>query len=152
MIVTDDTPAQALAIDAAAFVRQEVTFAAGDVDMFAALSHDRASLHFDDGYAIARGYPGRIVHGLLIGARFSRLMGMFLPGEDSVIQSLNLQFRRPVSVGTRVTLSVEVEKIVEAVGAVVLKLSATADGVVLVEGRAQCVLCWPPADVPARSR
>lgn len=145
MTVTDDTPARALSVDAGAVVRQVVTFAAADVEQFASLSHDRASLHFDDAYAVARGYPGRIVHGLMIGARFSRLMGMYLPGENSVIQSLNLQYRRPLPVGAQAMLSVEVERVVEAVGAVILKLSAVADGVIIVEGRAQCVLCAPGA-------
>jgi 3-hydroxybutyryl-CoA dehydratase len=143
MIVTDDTPAHALPIDASAVVQQDVTFAVAAVDAFRQLSGDRASMHFDDGYAAGRGFPGRIVHGLLVGARFSRLMGMFLPGESSVIQSLTLQFRRPVLVGARLTMVVEVERIVEAVDAVVLKLSATTGGMLVVEGRAQCVLCRP---------
>jgi 3-hydroxybutyryl-CoA dehydratase len=141
MIVTDDTPARALPLDVNASVRQAVTFAEADVEAFARVSSDRASLHFDDSYAVKRGYPGRIVHGLLLGARFSRLMGMFLPGENSVMQSVNLQYRRPVAVGATVMMSVEVERIVEAVDAVVLKLSATVEGIVVVEGRAQCVLC-----------
>jgi 3-hydroxybutyryl-CoA dehydratase len=141
MIVTDGTPARALPVDAGAAVTQEVTFTNADLETFAALSGDRASLHFDDSFATARGYEGRIVHGLLIGARFSRLMGMFLPGENSIIQSLSLQYRRPVLVGMPITVSVEVDRFVESVGAVMLKLSATANGLVIVEGKAQCVFC-----------
>ncbi len=140
MIVTDGTAALAVPVQANASVHQEVTFDQADLDAFARLSGDRASLHFNDTFAIERGFPGRIVHGLLIGSRFSRLMGMFLPGENSIIQTLSLQYRRPVTPGVAVTLSVEVERVIESVGAVVLKLSATSNGVVMVEGRAQCVV------------
>src|SRR5712675_2734487 len=143
MIVTDETVAQALPLTPDASVRQDVTFTEADVDSFGRVSGDRASLHFDERYAIAQGFSGRIVHGLLLGARFSRLMGMFLPGENSVIQTLSLRYRRPVRVGTRLTMAVELDRFSESVGAVMLKLSATADGQVVLDGTAQCVLCRP---------
>lgn len=140
MNVSDATAAETVPVTEGARVEQEIIFSDADLEAFARLSGDRAAVHFDDAFAIARGFPGRIVHGLLISARFSRLMGMFLPGEHSIIQSISLQYRRPVLVSTTVVFSIEVERFVEAVGAVVLKLSATAGGAVCAEGRAQCVL------------
>lgn len=140
MIVTDGTLAQALPLSADAVVEQDVTFTAADLDAFARLSGDRAAVHFDQAFATSRGFSGRIVHGLLIGSRFSRLMGMFLPGEESIIQSLTLQYRRPITIDTPVRFRIELDRFVESVGAVVLKLSASSDGEVAAEGRAQCVL------------
>lgn len=140
MIVNDGSPAQAVPLSADAVVEQDVTFTGADLDAFARLSGDRAAVHFDPAFATTRGFPGRIVHGLLISSRFSRLMGMFLPGEESVILSLTLQYRRPIAVDTPVRFRIELERLVESVGAVVLKLSATSHGEVAAEGRAQCVL------------
>lgn len=145
MIVTDETLAQPVPVAEGARVEQTITFTVADVEAFARLSGDRAAVHFDEAFAISRGVSGCIVHGLLIGSRFSRLMGMFLPGERSLIQSVSLQYKRPVPVGATVTFAIEVERIIEAVGAIVLKLSATVAGTVCAEGRAQCVVAVEPA-------
>ena len=90
------------------------------------------------------GYPDRIVHGLLVTSRFSRLMGMYLPGPRSVIQKCQFNFIEAVPIGKPVVYTVLIKGTSPAVGAVVLKLSArfekgnNTDGDV-ISGDAVCV-------------
>ncbi len=142
MFVTDDTPPtpHALAeIKAGLFVAQDVRFTKEKMGSFISLSKDEARIHRDLDFANEQGYDDCIVHGLMLGMSFSRLLGMYLPGEISVIRNLKLEFRKPVLVGDKVTYRVEASKVVAAVGAVILKLSIERDGEVLVSGTSECV-------------
>jgi 3-hydroxybutyryl-CoA dehydratase len=140
MLVSDSTFPISIAPEIHAFVQQDVIFSEEDVRLFAAVVADSAAVHFDSAFAQAQGYERPIVHGLLVASRFSRLMGMFLPGESSVIQSVQLNYRRPVYADTTVRYRVRVDRVVEAVGAIILILTATCADEIVCEGKAQCVL------------
>ena len=43
-----------------------VTVTAGRIDAFAEMTGDRFDIHMDDTAAQARGFPGRVAHGLLV--------------------------------------------------------------------------------------
>ncbi|MBF0271845.1 MAG: SDR family oxidoreductase [Magnetococcales bacterium] len=83
--------------------RLEKTFAAADVDHFAQVSGDFSPLHMDQDYAVASGFEGRVVHGMLLAALFSQLVGMRIPGRNALYLAQDLAFRRPVRVGECVT-------------------------------------------------
>ena len=51
---------------------------------FAELSGDFNPLHTDDAFARSKGFRGRVVYGALIIAKISELIGMRLPGKNSV--------------------------------------------------------------------
>lgn len=68
------------------------------MDLYKNMSGDTNPLHWDDSYAQARQFKGRVVYGGLIVAAVSRLLGTQLPGPGCVWQSLSLQFRRPLYV------------------------------------------------------
>ena len=55
-----------------------------DIDAFAALSGDVSPIHIDEAYARAQGLPGRVVHGTLLVALVSRLVGTELPGAPRI--------------------------------------------------------------------
>lgn len=57
-----------------------------DVQKFSELSGDRAPLHTDHEFATMHGFAGTVVHGALLGAYVSQLVGMFLPGPFSVME------------------------------------------------------------------
>jgi len=69
------------------------------VDQFAALTGDLSPIHMDDSIARARGFEGRVVHGMLIGGFISRLFGLRLPGLDCILQSINLRWIEPLYIG-----------------------------------------------------
>ncbi len=121
-------------------VREEVTITEELLRGFVALSGDRAHAHTDAAHARAMGFPDRIAHGLLVGLPYSRLLGMRLPGGNTVIQKLQLDMLAPVGVGDTLLYSVVVERILPSVRAVVLSLRATnAQGEMVSRGSATCV-------------
>jgi 3-hydroxybutyryl-CoA dehydratase len=112
-----------------------------DVDRFAENSGDISPLHMDAAFARDRGMAGRVVHGMLIGAYVSRMIGVHLPGENCLLQSINLKFIAPVYVGDTVRLTAVVDQISMGAGVVILKVAVepahSTNGSVLVSGKVQ---------------
>ncbi len=79
-----------------------------EIEAFAELSGDRNPLHVDEVYAREHGFADRVVHGFLLGAKVSALIGMFLPGRRCLLVEESLNFSNPVYPGDEVTLSGEV--------------------------------------------
>ena len=121
-------------------ITSQVSLTSEGLESFIALSGDRAAAHVDPAHAQAMGFKDRIVQGLCTALPFSRLLGMYLPGPNCVIQSLDFKFKKEVYVGEMLTYRVAIERLVPAVGAVRLALSVTrGDGEVACAGMAQCV-------------
>lgn len=109
-------------------------------DAFIELTDDRALVHVDEAHAKNMGYPTVIAHGLLVASSYSRMLGMFLPGPNSVIQSIKLDMLHPVFLGDIVRFEVVVVRKVESVKAVKLSLAAfNQHDVTVGRGTAQCV-------------
>jgi 3-hydroxybutyryl-CoA dehydratase len=107
---------------------------------FAELSGDENPLHVDDSFARHKGYEGRVVYGALLVAKISQLIGMKLPGRDSVWASLSLDFKRPLYVGREAEVEGTVTSVHRATGLVELGLVVRSDGRVLAKGKAEVVL------------
>ena len=78
------------------------------ISRFAELSGDRNPLHLDDAWATRTRFGGRIAHGAFTGAIVSRVLGMELPGTNSVYLSQSLKFLAPVRPGDTVNARAEV--------------------------------------------
>lgn len=117
-------------------------FAVSEADMaqFAALSGDFNPLHMDDAFARGKKFEGKVVYGALIIAKVSRLIGMDLPGRDSVWTNISFQFNRPLYVGQTATLEGTVANLSEATGGVELKLTLKVEGRTLGKGSAEVLL------------
>src|SRR5690349_17397892 len=111
-----------------------------DMARFAELSGDFNPLHIDDTFAREKKFEGKVVYGALIIAKVSRLIGMELPGRDSVWTNVNFQFNRPLYVGQTATLEGAVTTLSEATGFVELKLTLKVDGRTLGKGTAEVLL------------
>ncbi len=109
------------------------------VDRFIVLTGDDAPVHVDDAAARLMGYEGRIAHGLLAAALFSRPLGTVLPGPRSVIQSFTMNFRRALFVGRAVRGRVAVARVSIAARAVDLDLSITDGADNVASGSCRCV-------------
>lgn len=117
---------------------RRVRITAAMVEAFADLSGDASPIHVDDGAARARGYPARVVHGLLLGSLVSSVLGMQLPGEQGVLQEVKLSFRHPCHPGDEVEIQVTAAEFFESVQAVGLKVRVVrGDGLLLATGQAR---------------
>jgi acyl dehydratase len=98
-----------------------VTITSELLDRFVAVSQDVSPLHVDRRFARGRGYPDRVVHGAFLASLVSRLIGVHLPGENAIIHSISMRFRKPVIVGDTIEVSGEVEQVSESTRTVVVK-------------------------------
>lgn len=91
------------------------------IDRFASLVGDYNPLHMDTLYARANGFEGRLAHGLLVGSLFSTLVGMLCPGRRALYLSQNLNFKKPVVAGRKMSIKGEVLDKFESLGVIKLK-------------------------------
>lgn len=107
-------------------------------EAFAQVSGDFNSLHVDPAYAADTQFNKPLVHGMLVGSYFSRLVGMYLPGKYSLYLSQTLSFHRPVYVGLTLRIQGAVVQKIDALQVVKMRLEARAEnnGTLLVSGEA----------------
>ncbi len=115
-----------------------------DIRQFAALSGDTNRLHLDDEYAADTRFGERIAHGTLVSGLISAALAR-LPGL-TIYLSQDLEFRAPVSIGSRVSATVE---IVEDLGNEQYRLETQvhddSDDVMVIDGEAVVLIDDPPA-------
>lgn len=108
------------------------------VRQFAEFSGDHNPLHVDSAFAATTSFHRRVAHGMSFGAIFSRLIGMELPGPGALWASQSFQFSRPVFVGDRLRISVEVSGKSESTNLLILQCLAvnqTGESVLAGEGQ-----------------
>jgi 3-hydroxybutyryl-CoA dehydratase len=121
-------------------VSESVAFTEDLLAVFVRLTGDTAPVHTDGDHAARLGFPNRLVHGMLVAAPYSRLLGMFLPGGNTVIHQIQLDMVGPVFVDDRIAYTVRVGRLLPSVRTVKLALSAEReDGAVVSRGYATCV-------------
>ncbi len=103
---------------------------------FVALSGDTSPIHVDDEVARARGFRRRVVHGLLLSALVSGVIGTELPGPAGTLQRFQIAFHHPCYEDDEVTVTVSVEEQHPSVEAVTCKFDVrNASGVLLAKGQ-----------------
>jgi 3-hydroxybutyryl-CoA dehydratase len=75
---------------------------------FAGLTGDMNPLHVDAEYAAKSMFGERIAHGMLVAGLISAVVGMELPGPNSIYLGQDLKFTAPVKIGDTVTVTVTV--------------------------------------------
>ncbi len=75
---------------------------------FAKISGDFNPLHMSDEYASSTNFGKRVCHGMLLASFFSQLVGMYLPGKNSLYFSQSLNFRNPCFINDKVTIEGEI--------------------------------------------
>lgn len=76
-----------------------------DMELFGELSGDYNPMHVDEVFATSRGYDGRVVYGMLASSFYSTLVGMYLPGENCLLNACNITYQKPVYIGDELTVS-----------------------------------------------
>lgn len=74
------------------------------LDNFRDITGDINPMHNDNAYAQNAGFEGRIAYGMLTGSFLSTLAGVYLPGEFSLIHTVELEFVKPVLIGDELTI------------------------------------------------
>jgi len=77
-------------------------------------SGDVNPLHVDAAYAETRGFPNKVVYGLLTASFYSTLVGVHLPGQNCLLHGIDVSFLKPVFVGDALTISGEITYLNEA--------------------------------------
>ena len=102
-----------------------VTVTAEMMDAFYAITGDNSPIHMDADYAAGRGYPGRVVYGMLGASFFSTLAGVYLPGEHCLLHSVESKFAKPIFIGDTLTVSGKVAEVNETFSEITVKASIT---------------------------
>jgi 3-hydroxybutyryl-CoA dehydratase len=121
-------------------VEQHFAFDAAARAAFAMVANDRAPVHEDERFAHAHGFRGTVIQGMCVSSRFSRLIGMYLPGEHAILETLTLKFRHPTYEGQPLVFRAEVARTLPPLKVVKLALSASSEGIAHITGEAQCLI------------
>ena len=125
------------------------TVAAEEVEAFVSLSGDDNPLHLDDVFARQNGFRGRVVHGMLLGAFLSRVLGTLLPGPGVLWLAQTMRFQRPVYVGEAITIDVRITHKSEDLRTLVLETTVhTGEGEVALTGEAKAMMLQTVQTVP----
>ncbi len=83
----------------------EVDITEDKMKVFSQLSGDFNPMHVDYKYAIEHGYKGILVYGMLSSLFYSTLVGMYLPGKKCLLNKCAVDYKQPVYIGDKLTVS-----------------------------------------------
>ena len=100
-----------------------VTVTAEMMDQFKAITGDVSPIHTDADYAKDRGFPGRVVYGMLGASFLSTLAGVYLPGEHCLLHGVDLKFAKPIFIGDTLTVTGVVDEVNDTFREITIKAS-----------------------------
>ena len=107
-----------------------------DIALFGEVSGDTNPVHFDEAFASATPFKGRIAHGVLAASYVSTVLGMEMPGPGTIFVGLNVRFKAPVRIGDTVKATCTVREVLSERRRVVFDCACTVGDVVVLEGEA----------------
>jgi len=112
------------------------TFTEKDVAGFAAASRDYNPVHFDERFAAAKGFKGRICHGLLVGSLLTEIGGQL----GLLAAEMTFSFRKPVYFEETITCEWTVAHIDARGGVQANVMFTNADNAVVLEASVKGIL------------
>ncbi|MBN9317699.1 MAG: bifunctional enoyl-CoA hydratase/phosphate acetyltransferase [Devosia sp.] len=125
-----------------------------DIDLFATVSGDLNPVHLDPVFASTDFFGHVVAHGMWTGALVSAVLGTKLPGPGTIYLEQDLHFRKPVSPGDTITITVTVrEKRPEKRIVVLDTRGANQHGEEVLNGSATVIapdraIEWPRTQLP----
>ncbi len=113
---------------------------AEQVKDFARLTGDNNRMHVDLSFGQGSKYGNNIVHGMLAGSLFSRLIGVYCPGEHGVYLSQTLNFKKPIFPGDEIFVSGVVIDKSESTKIITFKTEILKNNKVAIEGVARAII------------
>ena len=96
-----------------------------EVNNFAELSGDFNPIHIDKKVSKSLGFNDVVVHGNLACARISKVIGMFFPGNGSLLLEQNISFSKPIYPKDIINFEFKIDSINEYMDLLVIKVKAT---------------------------
>ncbi len=84
---------------------------------------DRNPLHFSEEFAKSKGFKSRVMHGNILNGFISYFIGECLEAKNVIIHSQEIKYSKPVYLGDKLVLSVQVDNIIESVRVVQFSFS-----------------------------
>ena len=103
----------------------EVCVTPEDMEYFRRMTGDENPLHNSRKFSVKQGFTDCVVYGMLTASYLSTLAGVYLPGESSLIQGLDINFVKPVFVGDRLRITGEVTEKNELFQMIKVKVTIT---------------------------
>jgi 3-hydroxybutyryl-CoA dehydratase len=111
------------------------------INDFAKISGDFNPLHMSEEYASTTNFGKRVCHGMLLASYFSQLVGMYLPGKNSLYFSQTLNFRNPCFIDDNITIEGEIIEKKLNIKLIVIKTTIhNQDGKCLIDGIAKVIV------------
>lgn len=107
-----------------------------DITLFGEVSGDTNPVHFDEAFARATPFKGRIAHGVLAASYVSTVLGMEMPGPGTIFVGFNVRFKAPVRIGDTVKATCTVREVLPERRRVIFDCACTIGDVVVMEGEA----------------
>ena len=105
---------------------------------FCQMTGDVNPLHTEEDFAKAKGYESNVAYGMLTASFLSTLAGVYLPGERSLIHSVESKFTKPVYVGDTLTISGQVTECKEMFSVFTMKTTiVNQNGEKVLRGKMQ---------------
>ena len=111
----------------------------GNID-FAKLSGDFNPLHMDEDYALNTNFEKRVCHGMLLASFFSQLVGMYLPGKNSLYFSQSLNFRNPCFVDDEVIIAGDITEKKSNTRIITIKTTISRGTTIIIDGTAKVIV------------
>ena len=105
-----------------------VTITEQMMQQFREMTGDVNPLHCDETFAKEKGFGGKVAYGMLTASFLSTMAGVYLPGENSLIQSVEVKFVKPVFPGEEITFTGKVSEVNDTFRFLVLKVTGTVTG------------------------
>lgn len=87
------------------------TITAEMMQKFLEITADENPLHVDESFAESKGFPNRVVYGMLTASFISTLGGCYIPGKYCLIQGVEIKFAKPVFIGDELTVLGEISRV-----------------------------------------
>jgi len=83
---------------------------------------DTNPLHVDDNYAKEKGFNSKVMHGAVVNGLLSNFIGIVFPSENVMIQSVDIEYKKPNYLGDKILVEAFVEQKSGAVEVLVIKI------------------------------
>ena len=107
-----------------------------DIQLFGEVSGDKNPVHFDEEYAKATMFKGRIAHGMLSASYISTVLGMQMPGPGTIFMSATVRFKAPVRIGDTVITTCTVREVNQEKRRVLFDCVCKVNDTTVVDGEA----------------
>lgn len=107
-----------------------------DVIRFAELSGDSNPIHLDADFAADSIFKKPIIHGMIVGALFSKVIASDFPGPGSIYLHQSMDFKKPIYHDSTLQLHLQVVELKAEKKIVMLKTDCLVDDELVVAGSA----------------